>query len=659
MPTLHRALAAALMVAALRAVPAEAAAPPPAPAPAPAAAAAKPAPRPPADADAVREVRKGPPPERYASARAIGHYLTARRKAVAGDLVGATEELRLAVAYDDGSAELRAAWAEALALTGRIEAAEGEARRAVALQPGGRAASAAHVLLGRIHSARGEPKPALEALAAARAIEVGRVAAGEAGDPEPWRLAADVLLESGDADGALAMAGEAAVRIGNDGRASRELGRAFLEKRDLPRAEQALRRAVEARRGDEEAWQLLAHAQEALEKPAEARESWLAALRLDPDDAEALLGLGRLALRADDAGAAREWFGRRLRLAGDGGEPFLQVAFEWLEAHQPEEALAAAREGLARTGTEPRLRLLEGLALQELRRWDESAESLRQVPAGAGDTWFSARQALAYSLSRAGRAGEAVSSLDGALAARPGDPRLVTARAQALSRAGRAAEAIELLRAVLAEREKAGERTAELWASLAEALVHAGRAEEAAAELARAVEARPREAALRYALANACERAGRPDEAVAQMRALLVQEPDHAEALNFVGYTLAEQGVKLEEAEALVRRALALSPRSGHMIDSLGWIRFRRGDVAGAVVLLEQADRLIGPDASVLEHLGDAYRAAARPADAAAAYRRALKGMGEEPPAEQVALRASLEKKLGELAAGEPRPVAR
>ena len=652
MPALPRALAAALTVAALHAGPAMAEAASPA-------AAAAPAPRPPADADAVREVRRGPPPGRSASARAIGHYLTARRKVVAGDLVGATEELRLAVAYDDGSAELRAAWAEALALTGRIEAAEGEARRAISLEGGGRAASAAQILLGRILSARGETKPALEALAAARAIEVARLSQGEAGDPEPWRLAADVLLEAGDADAALAMASEAATRLGHDGRASRELGRALLERHDLPRAGRALRRAVEVRPGDEEAWRLLARVEEALRRPAEARDAWMAALRLDPDDGDALLGLGRLALQADDVGAAREWFGRHLRLAGEGAEPFLQVAYEWLEAHQPEEALVAAREGLGRTGSEPRLRLLEGLALQELRRWAESAESLRQVPAGAGDTWFSARQALAYSLSRSGRPGEAVASLDAPLAARPGDPRLVTARALALARAGRAGEAIDLLRAVLSEREKAGERSAELWAALADALVQAGRAEEAVAELSRAAEARPRDAALRYALANACERAGRPEEAVAQMRLLLAQEPDHAEALNFVGYTLAEQGVRLEEAEALVRRALALSPRSGHMIDSLGYIRFRRGDVAGAVELLEQADRLIGPDASVLEHLGDAYRAAARPADAAATYRRALRSMGEEAPAEQVALRASLERKLEELARGERRPVAR
>ncbi len=630
---------------------------PPTPTPTPIAAAPS-APRP--DPDAVRYARASAAaaPDLGRSAHAIAHYLASRRKVLAGDLVGATEELRLAVAYDDRSAELHAAYADALSLTGRLDAAAAEARLAIGLDAEGRAASHAHVLLARLHEARGEPKAALEDLARARAIEAARAKAGERGDPTPWTLAAELQLQAGDLDAALALAREAGEALGHDGGLARELGRTILEKGDPARAARALTQATALRRGDEEAWHLLAQAEEAQHRPAEAREAWLAGLRLDPEDPDVLQGLGRLALQADDAPAAREWFGRLLRLAGDDPGPFLQVAYEWLDAHHAEEALAASREGLARA-SEPRLRLLEGLALQDARRWAESAAALEHVPAGAGETWFSARQALSYSLTRAGRAADAVAALAPALKARPGDPRLVSAQAQALARAGRGPEALELVRAVLAERERAGERTTELWLALADVLVREGRPDEAAAELEQAVRRRPREPALRYALGTTYERAGRAEEAVRQMRELLAIDPQHAEALNFVGYTLAEQGVQLEEAEALVRRALALSPRSGHMIDSLGWIRFRRGDVAGAIPLLEQADRLIGPDPSVLDHLGDAYRAAARPADASTAWRSALRNLGDEPPADQVALRAALERKLRELAAGEPRPLAR
>jgi Flp pilus assembly protein TadD len=179
--------------------------------------------------------------------------------------------------------------------------------------------------------------------------------------------------------------------------------------------------------------------------------------------------------------------------------------------------------------------------------------------------------------------------------------------------------------------------------------VRAGRAKEAVVTLREAVAARPRDEALLYALASAHESAGQADAALAQMRALLALNPDHAEALNFVGYALADRGVRLDEAERLVRRALALKPRSGHVLDSLGWVLFRRGDYGKAVEALERADMLTGSDATILEHLGDAYRAVSRWAEAENAYRRGLATVAEAAPGEQVALRAALEKKLREV----------
>jgi tetratricopeptide (TPR) repeat protein len=592
----------------------------------------------------------------------MAHYLVARGLQDAGDSARAAEELRLAVVYDDASAELRSAYAEALAMAGRLEQAEAEARRSLQLDGEGRPATAAHVLLARVRAARQDRPGALKELEGAMAVEAARAKDGEAADPEPWRLAAEQILEAGDADGALRLLDDAVARIGTDGVGYRELGRALLERRDAVRAERALRQAVERSRVDEESWKLLSDAHLALHRPTEARDDLLAVLRLDPDDGDAQLGLGRLALRQDDLATAREWFGRHLAGARPGQEAHLRVAFEWLEARRPDEALELARQGLALPAPGPRLRLVEGLALLELRRWDEAAAALAQVPNSAGDAWFSARSALAQALSHGGRHAEAIAALAPGLAARPGDPRLMAVRTLVLVRAGRGAEAVEDLRALVERREKAGDVPAleELYPALADALVHLGRPGEAVAALARAVEARPRDEALLYALGSAYERAGRADEAVAQMRALLALAPENAEALNFVGYLLAEQGQRLEEAEELVRRAMALSPRSGHMVDSLGYIRLRRGDARQAVELLEEADRLLGPDPSVLEHLGDAYRAAARPADAAAAWRRGLRSVGDEPPAEQVAIRATLERKLEDLrAAGERRPVAR
>ncbi len=607
------------------------------------------APRRHVDPDAMREVRRGDA-ARFASPRAISHYLEARRNGRAGDVERAAEHLRLAVAYDEASPELRVSLAQALAVLGQLEPAEGEARRALELGREGPAAAEAHVLLGRIAATRRRTEQAILAYRQAIRIETALAESGDAPDPEPWRLLAAVYVDSGDEEAAVRTLEDLASRAPGDGVGFRELGRTFLERREAGRAERHLRRAVQLDARDVEAYRLLAQAHEALRRAPEAKDDLVAILRADPEDEQALLALGRQAVRQGDLPQAREWFHRHVRASPGTADAHVRVVFQWLEGDEGAEALAAARAALEDVGPDPRLRFGEGLALQELRRWPDAAEALGSVRQEAGELYLSARVALAEALSRAGRHAEAERALEAPLASSPEDIRLITTRAAVLDRAGRARDSVALLRRAVAERErrKRGEDLPDLYAALGESLVRAGRAEEALSTLRGAVAGRPADETLLYALATILERAGHADAAVAQMRALLALNPDHAEALNFVGYSLAERGTRLEEAEKLVRRALELKPRSGHVLDSLGWVLFRRGEYRRAVESLEQADQRAGPDATILEHLGDAYRALAKLPEAARAYRRALGSVPDEPPAEQGPHRAALEKKLRE-----------
>jgi len=608
------------------------------------------APRRHVDAEAIREAR-GNGGEHFASARAISHYLDARRHLRDGDSARALEHLRLAVTYDEDSPELRVSLAEALAEGGDLGLAEGEARRALELSAHGPTASDAHVLLGRIASARRDTQQAALSFRSAIRIETALAAEGERPDPEPWELLASLHLDAGDEEAAVRTLEDLASRVPADGAGFREMGRTLLEKPEPGRAERHLRRAVQLDPRDLEALRLLAQAHEALRRPAEAREDLLAILHVEPDDGRALLALGRTAVRQGDGAAAREWFHRYLRSAADPPDAHARVVFEWIEGGRPEEALAAARAGIEDAGPDPRLRFAEGLALQELRRWSDAAAALGAIRSESGELFVSARVALADALSRAGRPAEAEKALEPALAAQPRDVRLIAMRAAVLDRSGRGADAVALLRRAIAERERTPRDPdlPDLYTALADSLVRSGRAADAVAALRGALATRPRDEELLYALGSAYERAGQAEVAMAQMRALLAVNPDHAEGLNFLGYTYAEQGIRLEEAEKLVRRALELKPRSGHVLDSLGWVLFRRGDHRRAVEILEQADSLAGPDTAILEHLGDAYRAVSRLGDAAQAYRRALASVGDELPSEQRIRRAALERKLREV----------
>ena len=120
------------------------------------------------------------------------------------------------------------------------------------------------------------------------------------------------------------------------------------------------------------------------------------------------------------------------------------------------------------------------------------------------------------------------------------------------------------------------------------------------------------------------ERLGRWPEAEMDLRQALALSPDNAEILNHLGYNLVDRGLALEEGMRLISRAVDLEPRSGLILDSLGWAYFKLGDHERAVVHLERAVELSPGDPVINEHLGDAYWRMDRRLEARFQWRRAL-----------------------------------
>jgi len=152
------------------------------------------------------------------------------------------------------------------------------------------------------------------------------------------------------------------------------------------------------------------------------------------------------------------------------------------------------------------------------------------------------------------------------------------------------------------------------------------------------------------------------DAAIAKMNETLALDPNHAGALNFVGYSWAERGERLDEAQRLIERALAQRPDDGFITDSLAWVFYQRGKqelAAGrqpaaralfekARVKLEEAQRLTGGDPVISEHLGDVYLALGKKRTALQKYELAVT---QSPRAgEQPELAAKLERLRRELA---------
>jgi tetratricopeptide (TPR) repeat protein len=102
------------------------------------------------------------------------------------------------------------------------------------------------------------------------------------------------------------------------------------------------------------------------------------------------------------------------------------------------------------------------------------------------------------------------------------------------------------------------------------------------------------------------DKSGAKEACIEQMQKILEIDPNHADSLNYIGYTYAEQGIKLDEAMALIKKALEIRPDSGYIIDSLGWVYYKKGAYDEAVHHLEKAVQLTPDDPTINEHLGDA-----------------------------------------------------
>ncbi|MFH1679639.1 MAG: tetratricopeptide repeat protein [Candidatus Eisenbacteria bacterium] len=350
-----------------------------------------------------------------------------------------------------------------------------------------------------------------------------------------------------------------------------------------------------------------------------AEKAYREAIRLAENDAPIRAALARMyadAERWEDAAAEYE------KLAADGYRPFdihHRLVGVYLRLGRGEDAIRNAE------------------VLAEI---DPSNMKLR---AELGDLYLSL-----------GREREGIAALEAAWKADPGEPGPARRLVEVHLAAERFEEAEALLRELLAHD---GEDSW-AWARLSYARLRLGDEEESLRAIERAAAIDPTNGGIHYLLGNTyllrgrLEEAlehftlafqggiesvdlyykkanleaqfGKEEEAIRTLRALLPLDPDHPQSLNLLGYLLAVKGRDLDEAERLILRALEHRPGNPFFRDSLGWLYFRKGDLARAIRELEEAREGLKEDPTVLEHLADAYAAAGRREEAARAYRGVL-----------------------------------
>lgn len=193
--------------------------------------------------------------------------------------------------------------------------------------------------------------------------------------------------------------------------------------------------------------------------------------------------------------------------------------------------------------------------------------------------------------------------------------------AQLLSRQGKLEAGLRHLREV-----KVANDADRLQLLLAESqlLRDGGKTAEAYEVLAKKLATQPEQPELLYETAMLAEKLGKYDVLEKNLRTLIRIKPDYAHAYNALGYSFAERNTRLPEAEALIKKALALAPEDAFIIDSLGWVLFRKGDAAGALTQLQRAYAM-RPDPEIAAHLGEALWVLGRRDDAKKIWQDAAK----------------------------------
>lgn len=141
---------------------------------------------------------------------------------------------------------------------------------------------------------------------------------------------------------------------------------------------------------------------------------------------------------------------------------------------------------------------------------------------------------------------------------------------------------------------------------------------------------------IHYARAIAHERQDNWDKAEADFRKALELNPDQPQVLNYLGYSLVEKRMKLDEALDMIERAVAARPDSGYIVDSLGWVLYRLGRYEEAIVHMERAAELMPVDPIVNDHLGDVLWSVGRIREARFQWTRALSFDPEEKDATRI-----------------------
>ncbi|WP_207190943.1 tetratricopeptide repeat protein [Halochromatium salexigens] len=448
--------------------------------------------------------------------------------------------------------------------------------------------------------------------------------------PQAHQLAAFLALEAGDQEWALASLERVIELAGVPGQGYLQAAQILGRLPDPADRLRVMRRLVDALDAQEDADAQFALATLAAAANQDEVAIQLAerAAKLRPGWSDPQLFLVRLLVRREQIEQAHAMLDRYLGEAPADPELKLMKAQLHMDAEEPEQALAVFDELLKRDPERPDVLMaaavlaLEIGDLDKARRFLEALQRLEERP-----------NDVAFLL---GQVEEQSGNSDAALAlyeqVRGQNRTSAQVRIASLyAKAGEIARARELLQQL---RDQSPGQDVTFYLIEGELLRAQGLDQQALDVYDRALAEQPAHVDLLYAramLAVGMDKVGMLER---DLRRILVDHPDHVDALNALGYTLADRTDRLDAAQAFIERALQLRPDDPAILDSMGWVLYRKGQAEDAEDYLRKALEQ-GFDAEIAAHLGEVLWSLGRKDEAREVWGHAL----DEAPEHEYLLR--------------------
>jgi Flp pilus assembly protein TadD len=437
------------------------------------------------------------------------------------------------------------------------------------------------------------------------------------------------------------------------------LGDAYTQAHDLPKAEQAYRKAQELDPSELSHQRGLGQTLMAEEKYAEALTVYQKISDLMPDDSDVYLRIAQIYRELHELNKAEENLVKARQYAPGSLEVMYNEAMLYQAQGRYEDAIRVLSDAVtgikSQTPVQPTRRRSLAILYQQLGQLYRDTQNYQaaiftyEELGHLGEEEDRRSRMMIMDTYRAAKdLPKALQTGKEALAKYPADPSIRTSQALLLGENGQTEEAVRILRTQLRGNE--GDR--ETYLNIAQ-VYERGRRYKEAEEAAHAAEVLPGQARdnemVWFLLGAIYERQKFFDKAEEQFKKVLAVNPKNAPVLNYYGYMLGDLGIRLDEAEALLQRALQEEPYNGAYLDSLGWIYFKQGNYAASEATLRKAVELESHDATIHSHLGDLYAKTGRNDLASAEWEKSLNEWRRSLPADVEPDKvAELEKKLSQ-----------